>query len=44
MNWTRLVEQVKVFLLGKESYKKIVVGVDPGVAVGVVAVSRWKSY
>jgi hypothetical protein len=31
-----------VFLLGKEAYKKIVVGVDPGVAVGVVALQMEK--
>jgi butyrate kinase len=30
----RLVENVKVFLLGKEANKKIVAGVDTGVAVG----------
>ena len=39
-----LVEHVKMLLLGKEAYKKIVVGIDPGVAVGLVAVGRWKSY
>jgi hypothetical protein len=38
----RLVEHVKVFLLGKEAYKKIVVGVDHGVAVGVVALADGK--
>lgn len=38
----RLVEHVKVFLLGKEAYKKIVVGVDPGVAVGVIALADGK--
>jgi len=31
-----------VFLLGKEAYKKSVVGVDPGVAVGVIALADGK--
>jgi hypothetical protein len=38
----RLVEQVEVLLLGKEEYKKIVIGVDPGVAVGLVALADGK--
>jgi hypothetical protein len=38
----RLVEHLKVSLLGTEAYKKIVVGVDPGVAVGVVALADGK--
>ncbi len=37
-----LVEQVKVLLLGKDAFKKIVFGVDPGVAVGLVAVADGK--
>jgi transcriptional accessory protein Tex/SPT6 len=38
----RLVEQVKVLLLGKEAFGKIVFGVDPGVAIGLVAVADGK--
>jgi hypothetical protein len=37
-----LIERVKVLLLGKEAYKKIVVGIDPGVAVGFVALADGK--
>ena len=37
-----LVEQVKVLLLGKDAFKKIVFGIDPGVAVGLVAVADGK--
>jgi transcriptional accessory protein Tex/SPT6 len=37
-----LVEQVKVLLLGKEAFGKIVFGVDPGVAIGLVAVADGK--
>jgi hypothetical protein len=37
-----LVEQVKVLLLGKEAFEKIVFGVDPGVAIGLVAVADGK--
>jgi hypothetical protein len=37
-----LVERLKVLLLGKEAYKKIVVGVDPGVAVGLTALADGK--
>ncbi|MCL5949018.1 MAG: hypothetical protein M1490_00895 [Candidatus Bathyarchaeota archaeon] len=37
-----LVEQVKVLLLGKEAFEKIVFGIDPGVAVGLVAVADGK--
>ncbi len=38
----RVIEKAKVLLLGKEAYKKIVVGVDPGVAVGLVALADGK--
>jgi hypothetical protein len=37
-----LVEQVKVLLLGKEAFEKIVFGVDPGVAIGLVAMGDGK--
>jgi hypothetical protein len=37
-----LVEHVKMLLLGKEAYKKIVVGVDPGGAVGLAALADGK--
>ncbi len=37
-----LVEQVKVLLLGKNAYKQIVFGVDPGVAVGLVGLADGK--
>jgi len=37
-----LVEQVKVLLLGKEAFRKIVVGIDPGVAIGLVALADGK--
>jgi hypothetical protein len=37
-----LVEQVKVLLLGKNAYKQIVFGIDPGVAVGLVALADGK--
>jgi hypothetical protein len=37
-----LVEQVKVFLLGKNAFNKIVFGIDPGVAIGLVAVADGK--
>jgi hypothetical protein len=37
-----LIEHVKVLLLGKEAYKKIVIGIDPGVAVGFVALADGK--
>jgi len=38
----RLIERVKVLLLGREAYKKIVIGIDPGVAVGFVALADGK--
>ncbi len=37
-----LIGHVKVLLLGKEAYKKIVVGIDPGVAVGLVTLADGK--
>ncbi len=37
-----LIEHIKVLLLGKEAYKKIVVGIDPGVSVGLVALADGK--
>ncbi len=38
----RLVNQVKVLLLGKEAFRKIVFGIDPGVAIGLVAMADGK--
>jgi hypothetical protein len=38
----KLVDQVKVLLLGKEAFHKIVFGIDPGIAVGLVAVADGK--
>jgi hypothetical protein len=37
-----LVELVKMFILGKEAFGKIVFGIDPGVAIGLVAVADGK--
>jgi|WetSurMetagenome_2_1015567.scaffolds.fasta_scaffold49712_2 hypothetical protein len=37
-----LVDEVKVLLLGKEAFEKIVVGIDPGVAIGLVAIADGK--
>jgi hypothetical protein len=37
-----LVEQVKVLLMGKTAFNKIVFGIDPGVAVGLVALADGK--
>jgi hypothetical protein len=37
-----LVDQVKVLLLGKEAFCKIVFGIDPGITVGLVAVADGK--
>ena len=37
-----LVDQVKKLLLGKDAFSKIVFGVDPGVAIGLVAVADGK--
>ena len=41
-NLDRLVEQVKVLLLGKSAFNKIVFGIDPGVAIGLVALADGK--
>ncbi len=37
-----LVDQIKVLLLGKEAFRKIVFGIDPGITVGLVAVADGK--
>jgi hypothetical protein len=37
-----LVDEVKKLLLGKEDFDKIVVGIDPGVAIGLVAIADGK--
>jgi hypothetical protein len=37
-----LIEKVRVLLAGKEAYKNIVFGIDPGVAVGLVALADGK--
>ena len=36
--------EVKKLLLGKEKYEKIIIGIDPGEAIGLVCVGGWKSY
>lgn len=38
----RLIDQVKILLLGKEAFSKIIFGVDPGIVVGLVAVADGK--
>jgi hypothetical protein len=38
----RLMEKVKMLLLGKEVFRKIVFGIDPGVAIGLVALGDGK--
>ena len=37
-----LIHEVKKFLLGKEDFEKIVVGLDPGAAIGLVALADGK--
>jgi hypothetical protein len=37
-----LIEEVKIRLLGKEAFTRIVFGIDPGVAIGLVAVGDGK--
>ena len=37
-----LVNQVKKILLGKETFEKIVVGLDPGTVIGLVAIADGK--
>ena len=37
-----LVDEVKKTLLGKEAFDKIVIGIDPGVAIGLVAIADGK--
>jgi hypothetical protein len=37
-----LVDKVKVLLLGKEVFEKIVIVIDPGVAIGLVAIADGK--
>jgi hypothetical protein len=37
-----LIDEVKKFLLGKEDFEKIVVGLDPGAAIGLVALGDGK--
>ena len=38
----RLVEQVKILLLGKDAFEKIVFDIDPGLTTGLVAVADGK--
>jgi hypothetical protein len=38
----KLVDQVKVLLIGKEAFHKIIFGIDPGITVGLVAVADGK--
>ena len=38
----RLVDEVKVLLLGKTAFQKIIVGLDPGAATGLVAIADGK--
>jgi len=38
----RLIDEVKFLLLGKEAFDKIVIGIDPGGAIGVVALGDGK--
>ena len=37
-----LVDEIKKLLLGKEDFEKIVVGIDPGAAIGLVALADGK--
>ena len=37
-----LIEEVEKILQGKEAYEKIVVGIDPGAAIGMVAIADGK--
>ena len=37
-----LVEQLKILLMGKTAYRKIIFGLDPGVATGLVAIADGK--
>ena len=37
-----LVDEVKIILQGKEAYKKIVIGIDPGEAIGVAVIADGK--
>ena len=39
-----LVNEVKRVLQGKEAYEKILIGIDPGEAIGLGSNCRWKSY
>jgi len=38
----RLVDQVKILLLGKTAFQKLVIGLDPGVATGMVVIADGK--
>lgn len=38
----RLVHQVKMLLLGKIAFQKLVIGLDPGVATGMVVIADGK--
>jgi hypothetical protein len=38
----RLVDEVKVLILGKAAFEKIIIGIDPGVATGLVAMADGK--
>jgi hypothetical protein len=37
-----LVDKIKVMLLGKEAFRKIVVGIDPGKSIGLAAIADGK--
>jgi hypothetical protein len=38
----RLIDQVKILLLGKTFFQKLVIGIDSGVATGIVAIADGK--
>ncbi len=38
----RLVNQVKTLLLGKTAFQRLIIGIDPGVATGMVAIADGK--
>ena len=38
----RLVDQVKILLLGKDAFQKLVIGIDPGFTTGLVVIADGK--
>ncbi len=38
----KLVNEIKIILRGKEAYEKIVIGIDPGEAIGLAAIADGK--